>query len=137
MYTPMAFLQPAVGLLADTALHQGFLDVVVRGIERRRILTASFRARQNRILVEILNGLFVHLHRGPEARIQITVEIDLIDCESPYIFFREAGQVPVSFIIFLRSKILLEPLQTAIDILLRWLRRARYDRFVAHDPLID
>src|SRR5438067_4933306 len=74
MNTLMAFLQPAIRLLIDPSLHQCLFDIVMRYIESGRILSASFGSWQDRILIKVMDGLFVYLHRRPESRIKIVVQ---------------------------------------------------------------
>jgi hypothetical protein len=133
----VAFLQPAIRLFADAALDQGFLNEVMRRIERRRSGSASLRTRKQRVFVKVLNGLLVHLHRGAKARVQIAVEEKLIGSDAANVRLTETGQLAARFEIFLGRKTLGQALHGAIDIGVGRLRRARHVRFAADNPLIN
>src|SRR5438477_6432406 len=133
----MAFLQPAIRLLIDPSLHQRLFDIVMRYIESGRILSASFGSWQDRILIKILDGLFVYLHRRPESRIKIIVQENLASGQAAHIRFAEPSKVSARFVILFGSKTLLQALQPAIDFRVRWLWSARNIGFVTYNPLIE
>src|ERR1051326_4613827 len=134
---PATFIQPAIRLLIDTLLYQSFLNVIVRGLERGRILASRFGSRQYRVLVKVLDRLFIDLHGRAEAGIEIIIQIELVGGDPPHLIFSERSQVPSRFIIFQGCKTLPEASETAIDISIGRSRRARQGGFIAHNPLID
>src|ERR1043166_4466694 len=132
----MALFEPAVGLFVDAALDQGFLNEIMRGVEGWRSRAAGLRARNQRILIEVLNRLFFHLHRWTEARVQIAVEEKLIGGHAANVRFAEAGELAARLEIFFRRETLNQALHCAIDIGIGRLWSARDVCFVAYDPLI-
>src|SRR5208282_250087 len=66
-----AFLQPAVGLLIDGPLHQGFLDEIPRGFECRRGLAPRFRSLHYPLFVKLFPVSFFDLDRGPKSCVQV------------------------------------------------------------------
>src|SRR5260221_8585808 len=114
----MAFFQPLVGLGVDAVLSERFLNVIMGGIERRRILAAGFGSRQNGVLVKILNGLLVHLNRGPETRVEIVVQIELIGGESADFGFGEVGEFAASVVIGAIGKAFFEAVDSGVNIAL-------------------
>src|SRR5271157_1053208 len=72
-----AFLQPAVGLLIDGPLHQGFLDEITRGFKRRRGLAPRFRSLHYPLFVKLLHVFFFDLDRGAKSGVEVIAQVEL------------------------------------------------------------
>src|SRR6476620_2577260 len=89
----VAFFEPAVSLFVNATLDQGLLNGIVRGVESGRRGAAGLRAGQESVLVKILDGPFVDLHCGAEARVQIAVKKELVSGNSANVCVSEAGEL--------------------------------------------
>ena len=85
VHAPAAFVQPAFRLLVDAALYQRFVDIVARGIQRRRLLPARLRARDDRLVVEVFHFFRFDFHRRAESRVEVVAEIKLRRHHVPHV----------------------------------------------------